>query len=81
MGAESGETMGEKTKAYKVLVKGELKGPFRESSIINGIRAGMLPLSAKLMDIETGEYVEARKLVAEQKTDYENTIPLFDGEF
>jgi hypothetical protein len=31
------------TKAYKVLVKGELKGPFKESSIINGLRAGMLP--------------------------------------
>lgn len=70
------------TKAYKVLVKGELKGPFKESSIINGLRAGMLPLTAKLLDIATGQYIEARKLVGEKKaTDYENTIPLFDGEF
>lgn len=73
--------MGDKSKAYKVLVKGELKGPFKESSIINGIRAGMLPLTAKLMDLETGEYVMAKQLVAELQTDYENTIPLFDGDF
>ena len=73
--------MGDKNKAYKVLVKGELKGPFKESSIINGIRAGMLPLSAKLLDIETGEYIMAKQLVAELQTDYENTIPLFDGDF
>ncbi len=71
-----------KTRAFKVLVKGELKGPFKESSLINGIRAGMLPLTAKLMDMSTGEYVEARTLVGDQKqADYENTIPLFDGEF
>jgi hypothetical protein len=42
----------------------------------------MLPLTAKLMDMSTGEYVEARTLVGDQKqADYENTIPLFDGEF
>lgn len=73
--------MGDKTKAYKVLVKGELRGPFKESSIINGIRAGMLPLSAKLLDMESGEYVMAKQLVAEMQTDFENTIPLFDGDF
>ena len=74
--------MVEKTKAYKVLVKGELRGPFKESSLINGIRSGMLPLTAKLLDIDTGEYIDARKLVGDQKlSDYDNTIPLFDGEF
>jgi hypothetical protein len=74
----TGDTM----KAYKVLVRGELKGPFKESSIINGIRAGMLPLSARLLDLETGEYLEARKLVGDEKpADYDNTVPLFDGEF
>lgn len=74
--------MAEKTKAYKVLVKGELKGPFKESSLINGIRSGMLPLTAKLLDIDTGEYIDARKLVGDQKQqDYDNTIPLFDGDF
>ncbi|MBK9974944.1 MAG: hypothetical protein IPP14_09240 [Planctomycetes bacterium] len=70
------------SKGFKVLVKGELKGPFKESSILNGIRAGMLPLTAKLLDIETGQYIEARKLVGEKTiSDFENTIPLFDGEF
>ncbi|MBX3475184.1 MAG: hypothetical protein KF754_12430 [Planctomycetes bacterium] len=70
------------SKGYKVLVKGELKGPFKESSIVNGIRAGMLPLSAKLLDLETGQYIEARKLVGEKTlSDYDNTIPLFEGEF
>lgn len=74
--------MASKGKFYKVLVKGELKGPFKESSIINGLRAGMLPLRAKLLDLETGEYIEARKLVGEKTlTDFNNTIPLFDGEF
>ncbi|MBX3461412.1 MAG: hypothetical protein KF696_15815 [Planctomycetes bacterium] len=74
--------MADKTKAYKVLVKGELKGPFKESSLINGIRSGMLPLTAKLLDIDTGEYIDARKLVGDQKQqDYDNTIPLFDGDF
>lgn len=69
-------------KGYKVLVRGELKGPFKESSLINGIRAGMLPLSARLLDLDTGEYIEARKLVGDQQqTDYDNTVPLFDGDF
>jgi hypothetical protein len=69
-------------KGYKVLVKGELKGPFKESSLINGIRAGMLPLSARLLDLDTGEYIEARKLVGDQRqADYDNTVPLFDGDF
>ncbi|MCA8915008.1 MAG: hypothetical protein KDB90_06315 [Planctomycetes bacterium] len=73
--------MSNKTKAYKVLVKGELRGPFKESSIINGIRSGMVPLTAKLQDLETGEYIMARDLVDETKLDYDNTIPLFDGDF
>jgi len=73
--------MANKTKAYKVLVKGELRGPFKESSIINGIRSGMVPLTAKLQDLETGEYIMARDLVDETKLDYDNTIPLFDGDF
>ncbi|MCA8910443.1 MAG: hypothetical protein KDB82_01965 [Planctomycetes bacterium] len=73
--------MNAKTKAYKVLVKGELRGPFKESSIINGIRSGMVPLTAKLLDIDSGEYIRARDLVDETKLDYDNTIPLFDGDF
>lgn len=73
--------MGTKAKAYKVLVKGELRGPFKESSIINGIRSGMVPLGAKLLDIETGDYIKASDLVNEARTDYDNTIPLFDGDF
>jgi hypothetical protein len=74
--------MGTKAKAYKVLVKGELRGPFKESSIINGIRSGMVPLSAKLLDIDTGDYIMARELVGEKtESDYDNTIPLFDGDF
>jgi len=73
--------MGEKTRAFKVLVKGELKGPFKESSIINGIRAGMLPLNTKLLDLETGEYIQAKNLVGDITQDFDNTVPLFDGEF
>lgn len=74
--------MSTKTRAFKVLVKGELRGPFKESSIINGIRSGMVPLTAKLLEIETGNYIMARDLVGEQeRTDFDNTIPLFDGEF
>jgi hypothetical protein len=73
--------MAENHRGYKVLVKGELKGPFKESSIINGVRAGMLPLKAKLLDLETGEYIEAQKLVGDVTLDYDNTVPLFDGEF
>jgi hypothetical protein len=73
--------MGTKGKAYKVLVRGELKGPFKEHSIINGIRSGMVPLGAKLLDVETGDYIKASDLVNEARTDYDNTIPLFDGEF
>jgi hypothetical protein len=74
--------MSPRTKAYKVLVKGELKGPFKESSLVNGIRAGMLPLTARLLDLESGEYIEARQLVGDQKqADYDNTVPLFDGDF
>ena len=74
--------MSTKTRAFKVLVKGELKGPFKETSIINGIRSGMVPLSAKLLEIETGNYIMARDLVNDQeRTDFDNTIPLFDGEF
>jgi len=74
--------MASKGKAYKVLVKGELKGPFKEASIVNGIRSGMVPLSAKLLDMDTGNYIMARELVGEKaQSDYDNTIPLFDGDF
>lgn len=73
--------MSNKNRAFKVLVCGELKGPFKETSIINGIRSGMVPLSAKLLDMATNEYIQARELVDETKLDYDNTIPLFDGDF
>ncbi|MBZ0135508.1 MAG: hypothetical protein K8I27_03915 [Planctomycetes bacterium] len=49
--------MSDKTRAFKVLVKGDLRGPFKESSIINGIRSGMVPLSAKLLEMSTNEYI------------------------
>ncbi|MCB9932313.1 MAG: hypothetical protein H6841_02710 [Planctomycetes bacterium] len=73
--------MSNKNRAFKVLVRGELKGPFKETSIINGIRSGMVPLSAKLLDMATNEYIQARELVDETRLDYDNTIPLFDGDF
>ncbi|MEE9312526.1 MAG: hypothetical protein V3V10_08970 [Planctomycetota bacterium] len=70
-----------KQRAFKVMVKGELKGPFKESSIVNGIRSGMVPLSAKLLDMATNGYITASELIDESDADFENTIPLFDGEF
>ncbi|MDC1142209.1 hypothetical protein OAU50_03890 [Planctomycetota bacterium] len=71
-----------KPRAFKVVVKGELKGPFKETSIVNGIRSGMVPLGAKLLDMQTNEYITASDLINEtDATDFENTIPLFDGEF
>lgn len=70
-----------KPRAFKVVVKGELKGPFKESSIVNGIRSGMVPLGAKLLNMATNEYITASELIDDTDTDFENTIPLFDGEF
>ncbi len=73
----------EKGKAYKILVKGDLRGPYKESSILNGIRSGMVPLTARLLDLETNQYIKARELISDKdKTvDFDHTIPLFDGEF
>lgn len=68
-------------KGYKVVVKGELKGPFKESSILNGIRSGLLPLNAELIELDTGKRIRARDLVSDEDLDYDNTIPLFEGDF
>jgi hypothetical protein len=50
---------------YKVLSKSGLKGPFRKSSIIKAITTAMLPLQARLLDLETGRYLCAAELVGE----------------
>ena len=70
-------------KGYMILVKGERKGPFRESSILNGIRSGMVPLTAKIIDLDTEEEMTARDLIGDPADtgDFSATAPLFDGEF
>lgn len=50
---------------YKVLSKSGLRGPFRKSSIIKAITTAMLPLQARLLDLETGRYLCAAELVGE----------------
>ena len=51
---------------YKVLAKDGLKGPFKKSSILKAITSAMLPLQARLLDLQTGRYVMAAELVGEQ---------------
>ncbi|MCA8916409.1 MAG: hypothetical protein KDB90_13445 [Planctomycetes bacterium] len=51
---------------YKVLSKDGLKGPFKKSSILKAITSAMLPLQARLLDLQTGRYVMAAELVGEQ---------------
>jgi len=51
---------------YKVLSKDGLKGPFKKSSIVKAINSAMLPLQAKLLELDSGRYVFAAELVGEQ---------------
>lgn len=51
---------------YKVLTKDGLKGPFKKSSILKAITSAMIPLQARLLDLETGRYLSAAELVGEQ---------------
>jgi hypothetical protein len=50
---------------FKVLTKQGLKGPFRKSSVLKAITSAMIPLQARLLDLETGRYVSAAELVGE----------------
>lgn len=50
---------------YKVLAKDGLKGPFKKSSILKALTSAMLPLQARLLDLQTGRYIVAAELVGE----------------
>lgn len=51
---------------FKVLTKHGLKGPFQKSSVIKAITSAQIPLSARLLDLETGKYLYAAELVGEK---------------
>lgn len=51
---------------YKVLTKQGLKGPFKKSSIYKAVTSAMLPLQARLLEIDTGRYISAAELVGEK---------------
>jgi hypothetical protein len=51
---------------FKVLTKQGLKGPFRKSSVLKAITSAMIPLQARLLDLETGRYLSAAELVGEK---------------
>jgi hypothetical protein len=51
---------------FKVLTKHGLKGPFQKSSVIKAITSAQIPLSARLLDLETGTYLYAAELVGEK---------------
>lgn len=51
---------------FKVLAKDGLKGPFLKRSVIKAITSAVIPLDARLLDLETGKYVSAAELVGEQ---------------
>jgi hypothetical protein len=50
---------------FKILTKQGLKGPFRKSSLLKAITSAMIPLQARLLDLETGRYLSAAELVGE----------------
>lgn len=50
---------------FKVLTKHGLKGPFQKSSLLKAITSAMIPLQARLLDLETGRYLSAAELVGE----------------
>jgi hypothetical protein len=60
-----GQTMG-KGVGFKVLTKKGLTGPFLKSSVLKGIEMGLIPLKAKLYDMEGERYVVAADLVGEE---------------
>ncbi|MBE7493270.1 MAG: hypothetical protein HS108_16125 [Planctomycetes bacterium] len=51
---------------FKVLAKDGLKGPFLKKSVIKAITSAVIPLNARLLDLETGKYVSAAELVGEK---------------
>ncbi|MBK9974537.1 MAG: hypothetical protein IPP14_07165 [Planctomycetes bacterium] len=51
---------------FKVLTKDGLKGPYQKSSVIKAITSAQIPLTARLLDLETGRYLSAAELVGEQ---------------
>ncbi|MCC7509889.1 MAG: hypothetical protein IT464_10975 [Planctomycetes bacterium] len=51
---------------YKVLTKQGLKGPFKKSSIYKAVTSAMLPLQARLLEIDSGRYISAAELVGER---------------
>jgi hypothetical protein len=51
---------------FKVLTKKGLTGPFLKSSVLKGIEMGLIPLKAKLYDMEGERYVVAAELVGEE---------------
>lgn len=58
---------------YKVLTRSGLKGPFQKSSILKAITSAMLPLQARLLDLQTGQYVSAAELAGELP---DNSLPV-----
>lgn len=51
---------------FKVLTKDGLKGPYQKSSVIKAITSAQIPLTARLLDMETGKYLSAAELVGEE---------------
>ncbi|CAG0956749.1 hypothetical protein PLCT2_00514 [Planctomycetaceae bacterium] len=51
---------------FKVLTKKGLTGPFLKASVLKGIEMGLVPLKAKLYDMEGERYVVAADLVGEE---------------
>jgi hypothetical protein len=51
---------------YKVLTSSGLKGPFMKSSLIKAITSAMVPLQARVLELETNRYLYAADLVGER---------------
>lgn len=51
---------------YKVLTSNGLKGPFMKSSLIKAITSAMVPLQARVLELETNRYMYAADLVGEK---------------
>lgn len=76
---------------FKVLAKDGLKGPFLKRSVIKAITSAVIPLDARLLDLETGKYVSAAELVGEKsdrraapkllrEVDPDVTVPMQEGQ-
>jgi len=50
---------------FKILAKDGLRGPFLKRSVLKAITSAVIPLNARLLDLETGKYVSAADLVGE----------------